>query len=58
MTVSASSVKIDLPVAIEAADEAPRLSIVVPCFNEAESLEKLLRQLGKLRAALTGRFEV
>jgi dolichol-phosphate mannosyltransferase len=34
----------------------PRLAIVVPCFNEAESLEKLAAGLAQLRAALIAEY--
>jgi dolichol-phosphate mannosyltransferase len=36
----------------------PRLSIVVPCHNEAESLGKLVAQLQPLRSALAGPYEM
>jgi dolichol-phosphate mannosyltransferase len=36
----------------------PILSVVVPCHNEAESLDRLASELAKLRAALRGKYAV
>jgi dolichol-phosphate mannosyltransferase len=41
-----------------AAAELPRLSVVVPCFNEAESLDKLSAELVRLRGALADEYEM
>jgi dolichol-phosphate mannosyltransferase len=36
----------------------PVLSVVVPCHNEAESLDRLASELSKLGTLLTGKFDV
>jgi dolichol-phosphate mannosyltransferase len=38
--------------------ECPRLAVVIPCHNEAESLAVLARELDRLAAALAGRYAV
>src|SRR5687768_12810957 len=41
-----------------AGTESAQLSVVVPCYNEAESLAKLVGQLARLRRSLAGRYDV
>jgi dolichol-phosphate mannosyltransferase len=38
-------------------DALPRLTVVVPLFNEADSIERLRDELAQLRAALAGKYE-
>jgi len=57
MTVSSPDI-IDCPNdAVAPSAECPRLAIIVPCFNEAESLAGLAVQWRRLRQALTGQYE-
>src|ERR1044071_5224874 len=36
----------------------PRISIVVPCHNEADSLDRLAMEMARLRDALATRYEM
>jgi dolichol-phosphate mannosyltransferase len=38
-------------------DALPRLTVVVPLFNEADSMERLRSELWRLRGALAGKYE-
>ena len=55
-----SVAEIDVRAAANGATDAlvRGLSIVVPCHNEAESLDQLAAQLARLRAAIGARYEV
>src|SRR5688572_6596401 len=58
MASTIDSLEVSSPAAAAEAAVLPRLSIVVPCHNEAESLGKLVAQLRPLRSALEAQYEI
>src|SRR6478752_2691340 len=58
MTASALAALDEFPALSAAPQERRRLAVVVPCYNEADSLANLATGLERLRAAVDGEFEV
>jgi dolichol-phosphate mannosyltransferase len=56
MTAPALATVVGPTGAICAPTELPRLSVVVPCYNEAESLDNLSAGLARLRGSLAGKY--
>src|SRR5262245_26039053 len=58
MTPSALTTHDELQRPLDAPPRRQRLAVVVPCFNEADSLNNLEAGLGRLRAAVAADYEL
>jgi dolichol-phosphate mannosyltransferase len=58
MTASALATHDELQKPLNAPQQRQRLTVVVPCYNEADSLANLAAGLGRLRAAVAAEYEL
>jgi glycosyltransferase involved in cell wall biosynthesis len=57
MTASSLFCTVDVD-SVDLSAALDKLSIVIPCFNEAESLKQLAKELVRLDCALAGKYEI